>query len=164
MEKKISGVMAYYYKICARKLWYFCHHIAMEQNSENVAIGKILDETSYKRERKHINIDNLINIDFIQHEGVIHEVKKSKSIEEASIWQLKYYLYYLETKGITGIKGKIDYPLLRKSIEVELENEDHQLMEDMISDVNDIVNLDYPPKLSKKKICKKCAFHDLCFV
>ncbi|MBN4062679.1 CRISPR-associated protein Cas4 [Alkaliphilus sp. AH-315-G20] len=164
MEKKISGVMAYYYKICERKLWYFCHHIAMEQNSENVAIGKVLDETTYNRERKHISIDNLINIDFIHHEGVIHEVKKSKNIEDASVWQLKYYLYYLESKGIVGIKGKIDYPLLRKSIDVKLEKGDYQLMKKMILDVNNIIKQEYPPKLIRKKICKKCAFHDLCFV
>ena len=27
--------------------------------------------------------------------GELHEVKKSKSVEEAGIWQMKYYLYYL---------------------------------------------------------------------
>ena len=36
----------------------------MEQNNENVSLGKIIDESSYMREDKHINIDNVINIDF----------------------------------------------------------------------------------------------------
>lgn len=61
--------MMYYYYVCKRKLWYFYHEIQMEQESENVAIGKLLDETSYKREDKHINIDNVINIDFLRAEG-----------------------------------------------------------------------------------------------
>ena len=95
MQKDITGVMMYYYKVCPRKLWYFYHEIQMEQDNENVLIGKILDEDVYKREDKHINIDNVINIDFIKSEGVLHEIKKSKKIEEASIFQVKYYFYYL---------------------------------------------------------------------
>ena len=38
----------------------------MESDNENVLLGKILDEGSYAREDKHINIDNVINIDFIK--------------------------------------------------------------------------------------------------
>ena len=47
----------------------------MEQNSELVAIGKILDENSYKREKKGILIDETINVDFIKNGAVLHEVK-----------------------------------------------------------------------------------------
>ncbi|MFR2533977.1 MAG: Dna2/Cas4 domain-containing protein [Clostridia bacterium] len=43
----------------------FANEIQMEQNSELVSIGKILDETSYQREKKSIMIDDTINIDFI---------------------------------------------------------------------------------------------------
>ena len=92
----ITGVMIYYYFICQRKLWYFANEINMEQNSELVSIGKTIDETSYKREKKSILIDNTINIDFIKDGAVLHEVKKTKAIEEAGIWQLKYYMYYLK--------------------------------------------------------------------
>lgn len=74
----ITGVMIYYYFICQRKLWYFANSINMEQNSELVEIGKILDETSYSREKKGILIDNTINIDFIKNGAVLHEVKKTK--------------------------------------------------------------------------------------
>ena len=63
---QITGIMIYYYFVCKRKLWYFLNQINMEQNSELVSIGKILDETSYKREKKSILIDNTINIDFIK--------------------------------------------------------------------------------------------------
>ena len=55
-------------------------------------IGRILDETSYKRDDNHFNIDNVINIDFIREHKEIHEIKKSKAIEEAGFWQTKYYL------------------------------------------------------------------------
>ena len=65
---QITGIMVYYYFVCKRKLWYFTNNINMEQNSELVEIGKILDETSYAREDKSILIDNTINIDFIKGE------------------------------------------------------------------------------------------------
>lgn len=95
MDEHITGMMIYYYFVCKRKLWYFCHELNMENENENVVIGKILDENSYSRETKHINIDDTITIDFIKEKNIIHEVKKSRAIEEAGIWQTKYYLYYL---------------------------------------------------------------------
>ena len=85
-DKRITGVMIYYYFVCKRKLWYFCHEINMESENENVQLGKLLDEKSYERDEKHINIDNVINIDFIREHQELHEIKKSKAIEEAGIW------------------------------------------------------------------------------
>lgn len=163
MEKDITGIMVYYYEVCKRKLWYYYHNINMEQNNENVAIGKFIDETSYSRDEKHINIDNVINIDFIKEKGILHEVKKSKKIEEASILQVKYYLYYLMKKNV-DIKAKIDYPLLRKNVEVELEEGDVEKIEEILKDIENIVSKDIAPKEESKKICKNCAFYDLCYI
>lgn len=164
MEKGITGVMVYYHEVCKRKLWYFYNEIQMEQGNENVEIGKVLDEETYKRDKKHINIDNIINIDFIRSKGILHEVKKSKKIEEASILQVKYYLYFLEKKGVKGIKGKIDYPLLKQSVDIELDNDDIIKIENVLRDIELIVDEKYPPKLEKKRICKSCAYYDLCFI
>ena len=126
----ITGIMIYYYFICHRRLWYFANQINMEQNSELVQIGRIIDETTYSREKKQILIDNTINIDFIKNGAVLHEVKKTKSIEDAGIWQIKYYMYYLENKGVKNIQAKIDFPLLRESKEIILENnKDIELVE-----------------------------------
>lgn len=164
MKKEITGVMVYYHQVCKRKLWYFYNEIQMEQGNENVEIGKILDEETYKRDKKHINIDNIINIDFIRSKGVLHEVKKSKKIEEASILQVKYYLYFLNKRGVTDIKGKIDYPLLKQSVDIELSKEDITMIEDVLKDINVIVNKTNPPILEKKRICRSCAYYDLCFI
>ena len=88
------------------------------------SLGKLLDENSYKRDDKHIEIDGIINIDFIHEKNELHEIKKSKSIEEAGIWQVKYYLYYLKKRNVDGLHGVIDYPLLKKNVDVELSDED----------------------------------------
>lgn len=160
MKKEVTGVMVYYYKVCPRKLWYFYHNIQMGQENENVKIGKIIDEETYKRDEKHINIDNVINVDFIRSKGGLHEVKKSRKIEEASILQVKCYLYYLEKKGARGIKARIDYPLLKKTLELELEDQDRMEIDKALSDIREIVEKSYPPNLQKKGICSSCAYFD----
>ena len=164
MGIRVTGVMIYYYFVCKRKLWYFCHDINMESDNENVLLGKILDEGSYAREDKHINIDNVINIDFIKEQRELHEVKKSRAIEEASVWQVKYYLYYLKQRGVGEIKGKIDYPLLKKSIFVELSDEDVEKIEGIIDEITQIIQKEEVPEFSELTICNYCAYHDLCFI
>lgn len=162
--KNITGMQIYYYFVCHKKLWYFSNDISFEKENENVQLGKILDETSYKRQDKHIMIDETINIDFLSEHRVLHEVKKSKKIEEASIWQVKYYIYYLKKRGVTGIRGKIDYPLLKKSKMVELTEEDEKTLEKIISDVLLIISRPLPPNAGSKSFCKSCAYYDFCVV
>ena len=164
MEERITGVMIYYYFVCKRKLWYFCHEIRMEAENEDVILGKILDESSYRKNDKHINIDNIINIDFISEHKELHEVKKSKAVEEAGIWQVKYYLYYLWKRDVKEIKGKVDYPLLKKSVIVELSDKDIEILEKITSEILEIENMDVPPVTANHKLCKKCAYYDLCFI
>jgi CRISPR-associated exonuclease Cas4 len=91
-------------------------------------------------------------------------VKKSKKIEEAGIMQVKYYLYYLKQKGVEGIKGKVDYPLLKQSIDIELTDDDEKNIDTMIMDLKIIVNRPLPPLLEKKRICKSCAYFELCYI
>ena len=136
----------------------------MEQNSELVSIGKIIDETSYSREKKGILIDNTINIDFIKNGAVLHEIKKTKAIEEAGIWQIKYYMYYLEKRGVESITAQIDYPLIRETKQIFLEEKDKEILENIEKSVMEIKNLDKPPEVLNKKFCKKCAYFDLCYV
>jgi CRISPR-associated exonuclease Cas4 len=164
MEKEITGVMVYYYQVCQRKLWYFYHEIQMEQNSDAVTIGKLLDENAYNRNDKHININNVINIDYIKTKKVLHEVKKSRKIEEASILQVKYYLYYLFKRGVTGITAKIDYPLLKQTIDVNLSANDILEIENILNAIQYIVDAKTPPSFKKLSICKSCAYYDLCFI
>ena len=164
MENRVTGVMIYYYFVCKRKLWYFINEINMESDNENVMLGKLLDENSYRRDDKHINIDNVINIDFIKEHQELHEIKKSKAIEEAGIWQVKYYLYYLKQRGVKGLTAKIDYPLIKKNIVVELSEDDEVQLQKIVADIEKLKMQEQPPAFEKQKICEKCAYHDLCFI
>ena len=161
---QITGIMIYYYFVCKRKLWYFLNQINMEQNSELVSIGKILDETTYKKEKKGILIDNTINVDFIENGAILHEVKKTKSIESASIWQIKYYMYYLSEKGIENIQAEINYPLLRKTEQIILEENDRKILMTVTQEIEELQKSEKIPEKINSKICKNCAYFDLCYV
>lgn len=164
MQREISGTMFYYYFVCKRKLWFFANEIQLESENEDVIIGKLIDENSYSRELKHVLIDNTVNIDFIKEWKILHEVKKQKSVEEAGIWQLKYYIYFLRQRGIKIEKGVLDYPKLKKREEIFLSKEDEERIKNILIEIREIINLKQPPKLEKLKICKKCAYFEYCYI
>lgn len=77
-EINVSGIQVYYYYVCPRKLWYYTNGLSMESDNENVLLGKKIDDLTYSKRKKHILIDNTINIDFIAEHNIIHEVKKAE--------------------------------------------------------------------------------------
>lgn len=156
--------MVYYYFVCHRKLWYFANEIRLEKYDENVILGKLIDEGSYRREKKQILIDKTINVDFIKDWKVLHEVKKSKSIEKASIWQVKYYLYFLKIRGIQIEKGILDYPKLKQRKEVFLSKEDEEELVKILTDITCILSQKKSPPTINEKICKACAYYEFCYI
>ena len=73
-------------------------------------------------------------------------------------------MYYLEQKGIKNIKAEIDFPLLRETKKIVLEDEDRKVLENVVTSIENIVKQDKPPKIINLKICKKCSYYDLCYV
>ena len=158
-----TGTQVNYFIICPRKLWLFSHDVTMEHTSELVELGQLVHESSYPRERKEIQIER-IKIDFSGREGVIHEIKKGQSLEEAHRYQLLYYLYYLKQKGVTSIKGEIDYPKLRKKVSVELTPEAEHELKEVLKKIEGVLAQQQPPaRIDKLSICKKCSYYDLCY-
>ena len=147
--RKVTGVMVYYYFVCRRKLWYFDRDLNMESNSELVGMGKLIDETSYGRERKSIMIDETINIDFMKDWKIIHEVKKSRKIDIASKWQLKYYIWTLRNRGVEIEKGILDYPVIRKREDIYLDESEEEELLEVLSDIEKILDRNLPPDMIK---------------
>lgn len=79
MDDRITGVMVYYYFVCRRKLWYFCHDINMENENENVMIGRILDETSYKRDDKQDRNVGPVSLKFARNICPIYKIQFLKA-------------------------------------------------------------------------------------
>lgn len=160
----LTGTHINYYFICHRKLWLFSHGVQMEQTSDTVLLGKLIDESSYERKDKSIDIDGTIVIDRIdEKQGVLHEVKKSDSMEDSHRWQVLYYLWYLKQKGVDLAKGQIDYPKLKQNVEVTLTPEREEELRRTMSKVEEVMNQTEPPERINKRFCKTCSYFELCW-
>jgi CRISPR-associated exonuclease Cas4 len=145
-------------------MWLHYHKINLEDNSEDVRIGKVLHEISEDRVDE-VAIDG-IKVDKITRDYVV-EVKKSDSDIEAAKWQLIYYLYILKQKGINK-KGKLEVfekkKQDKKRFEIELTNEYEEKLLKTLEDIEKILRNDTPPKPKFESKCKKCAYYEYCFL
>lgn len=156
-----------YYFICHRKLWLFANGINMEHTSDAVAEGKLIHETSYpQRAEKYTEIEiGGSKIDFYDAKNkIIHEVKKSDSIEDAHAWQVKYYIWLLQQNGIEEVTGIIEYPKLKLKNKVTLSKEDAIQIENVKQHIEKMVADDNCPPRINSKICKKCSYYDFCYI
>lgn len=162
-EKKITGLMFAYSYLCARKLWFYSQGLGMEQNSEEVQIGKLLDENSYKKEDKHILINECVNIDYLKN-GIVYEIKKSKAQKEMTVAQIKYYLYHLWKNGVENPIGILKVPAQKYQEEIPLLKEDIEQIELKLVEIRDIISRKKVPDLKEIKACKKCAYYEFCYI
>lgn len=160
--KQITGTMYAYSYLCWRKLWFFAKDIVMEQENENVIIGKLIDQESYRREKKHLYLDDIVCIDIVK-DNVICEIKKSSSQREMAIQQLKYYLYLLNKKGIE-VKGELLVPKENHKEMIVLNENDILEIDKQLERIKKICNEVAPPEIINNKICKKCAYFELCYI
>ena len=160
----MTGTEINYFFLCKRKLWLFSHKIHMEHNSDNVSLGKHISETTFKRVNHEIQIDDIVLDFFDPIKKIVHEVKKKDKMEEIHIWQLKYYIYRLEEKGISGVTGVLNYPKLRKALSVRLSDNDRIKITEIVTEVDAIIHQSEAPPLINKPFCKKCSYYELCYI
>jgi len=143
-------------------LWFFSHNLNLEANSDLVLLGKLLHEEGYRRKFKEISIGR-VKIDFIERgKGEIHEIKRSRRLEKAHLFQLLYYVYYLKQIGV-DVKGVLHYPLLKRTVNVKLNEENMKELENILEEIHKITKLPAPPSVDKKSFCKKCSYYELCW-
>lgn len=163
---QITGTHFNYFILCKRKLWLFANSISMEHTSDLVYEGKLIHETAYpqRSERyEELELDG-IKIDYYDSSSkVIHEIKKSDKVSQAHEWQIKYYIYVLEQNGISGVKGILEYPALRKREWVEFTDADRKEIEQIKQDIASIIHSETAPVMTDKKICRNCSYYDFCF-
>jgi len=138
----------------------------MEHNSELVAMGKLIHETSYSDRPERFQELEIgpVKIDFYdKREKVIHEVKKSDKLEESHRWQVKYYIYIMLQAGIEGVTGLLEYPKLRHTEQVLLTDHDRAELEIIMAEIAKITTSESCPALVKKGICRNCSYYDFCY-
>lgn len=163
---QITGTCFNYYHVCERKLWFHAKGIRMEHTSDLVYEGRLIHEGSYPQRSTRYREVELPGgkVDFYDPKAkVIHEVKKSDKVEPAHLWQLKYYIYLFEENGIEGVSGVLEYPVLRKKVEVEFRPEDRQKIEKVLAEIEKIISDENCPPLVKKRLCSRCSYYEFCF-
>jgi len=162
---KITGTLINYYFHCKTQCWLHANRLNLEDNSEDVRIGKVLHEIQEEKSAKgEISIDN-IKIDKITKE-YLTEFKKSDSDPHAVKWQVLLYLYKLKQKGIER-KGKIQYHEKSKNTKMEIleldEVNEKELLK-VLEEISTLINQPSPPEPKFENKCKKCAYYEYCFI
>jgi CRISPR-associated exonuclease Cas4 len=162
----ITGTLINYYFHCQTQCWLHANRINLEDNSEDVRIGKVLHEINEEKHKNtEISIDN-VKIDKLTRDYLV-EVKKSDSDVEAVKWQVLLYLYKLKQKGVLK-KGKIEFiekNRQKKKIHyVDLDEKNEKELLKVLDDIWKLIEEDRPPQPIFDKKCKKCAYYEYCFI
>lgn len=159
---KISGTLINYFFHCKRQCYLFAKRVNLEDNSEDVRVGKVLHEIKEKKTKGEVSLEN-IKMDNINKDYVI-EYKKSDSDVKAAKMQLMLYLYKLKQKGINK-KGKLEFFEKNKpqSYATEVILDENKLLK-TLSEIENLLESVSLPKAEFDKKCKKCAYFEYCFI
>lgn len=162
---RVNGTLMNYYFHCKRQCYLHGNRLNLEDNSEEVQIGKALHEEKAQNENTEIQLEN-IRLDRLTKE-YLTEIKKSDADTEASKWQLLYYLKKLKEKGIIR-KGKLEFieknKESKKTLIVELGESEEEQLEKYIVEIEMLVQQkEVPPPINGKQ-CKKCAYYEYCYI
>ena len=139
----------------------------MEHTSDLVYDGKLIHENSYpQRSERYVELEIYgIKIDYYDARNrVIHEIKRSDKVEKAHEWQVKYYIYVLEKMGVEGVTGILEYPTLRHTAPVVLDDKDREKILVMENQIEQIIHSKKCPTEINAKICKRCSYYEFCYV
>lgn len=175
---RIGGMLVGYHAVCPRKAWLSMRGLWMEQESEDVALGRLLDAHAYPRRRRPHLIEAeapdgtplAVKIDGANlREGVLHETKKGRACEDAHRLQLQFYLWVLRLAGVTRqdgapFTGQLDYPALRRTEPVALTDADVAGLEARVAALTTLARQASPPERHpRRSFCRRCAFEELCY-
>lgn len=164
---KITGTIVNYYFHCKRQCYLFANRINLEDNSEDVRIGRVLHEIKAKDGKNtEIKYENMV-LDKISSK-YIEEYKKSDSDTEAACMQLLFYLKNLKEKGITK-EGKLIYEennkkTTRKTEIIKLDKQNLEKLNKCMEKIEELINQEEVPSVEKDKKCKRCAYYDYCYL
>lgn len=161
----VNGTLINYYFHCKRQCWLHGNRINLEDNSEDVRIGKLIHKIKEEENKQsEISIDN-VKIDKLT-KDYLTEIKKSDADIEAAKWQLLFYLDVLNRKGIKR-KGKLEFIEKNKSKSttiVELNEENLSELENVIRDIEKLLSNSSIPDVENAPKCKKCAYFEYCYI
>ena len=163
--QNITGTLINYYFHCARQCYLHANRLNLEDNSEDVRIGRVLHELNEEKSKQaEIKIDN-VKIDKIT-KDYLTELKKSDSDPEAVKWQVLLYLSKLKQKGVIR-KGKIEYAEKNRNEKpeiLELDDANEKELLAVLERIGELISAPTPQPAKLEPKCKKCAYYEYCFI
>ena len=164
MEVDITGTLVWFYKICPREVWLMVRNILPDQKDDNIDYGRFLHDTTYQGNEKEVLFGN-VKFDVIfktENKLVIGETKKTSKYEDASRYQLAFYLQVLKKAGIYA-EGQLLYPEEKKRVDVILTEQLEEELEQIKQKIILIAEKEKAPQPKKNSFCKKCGYREYCF-
>lgn len=162
---KVNGTLINYYFHCKRQCYLHGNRMNLEDNSEQVKIGKALHEEKGDADHAEIALDN-IRLDRLTDE-YLTEMKKSDADVDAAKWQLLFYLKVLKDKGIYR-KGKLEFVEKgkgnKKVLYFDLTEELEKGLDRYIEEIEMLLEQPDIPDVINEPKCKKCAYYEYCYI
>jgi len=163
-EIRITGSMVQAYMVCSRQTWLMSRQVYPGEDNIYLELGRLINEESYRRERKEIQLGHL-KIDLIRKDTkqiIVGEIKKSSRAENAARLQLAFYLYELAEMGIDA-EGELLYPEERHKEKVVLDEFLFKEVERVKIEIYKLILADKPPLPQWITSCGKCSYAELCW-
>ena len=69
----------------------------------------------------------------------------------------------LEQNGVGGVTGILEYPKLKETKAIALNDPDKAYLKLVIKKIEEIAASEHCPPLLHAKICKSCSYYDFCY-
>ena len=162
---RVNGTLVNYYFHCKRQCYLHGNRLNLEDNSEQVKIGRALHEEKTQNENTEIALEN-IRLDRLT-DAYLTEIKKSDADATAAKWQLLFYLKVLKDKGIFR-KGKLEFLEKgkgdKKIVLVDLTEEAESDLQQYLLEIEALLEQAEVPEVIKKPHCKRCAYYEYCYI
>ncbi len=161
---EFTGKELNYLHVCRRKLWLFRHGIRPELENDLVQLGMQLGEETFTRQEKEIPIGEAGVLDWADFkDGVIHETKRGRAPGGGDEAQVRYYLAWLNWRGIQAHEAVIHYPRRRETAVVLWNEAAEQMVKQDLAECEKVVKGPVPAAV-RRPFCRNCAYEEICFV
>ena len=157
----LTGLHFFHHATCTTRLWLFHRNIQMDRENPHVQIGRVLDETTFRR-HKRLTLPGRAAIDFIKEpegEFMVHEVKKGCRNHPGHFAQVQFYLEVLAREYGVEAKGQIHYPQERKTTKVY---RDPEAIDRAAAQILTMLE-GACPEPTRKPVCRGCSHQEFCW-
>lgn len=156
--------MINYFFHCKRQCWLFSNRINLEDNSEDVRVGRVLHSLADNNKPHAFGVAD--HYDKVTGQYVV-EMKKSDSDIESAKWQLILYLSELQDMGVER-KGRLEFceaeKQNRKTLPIDLDDTTLNLLNRHKAEILKLLESGVPPEPVFAPKCKKCAYYEYCYI